>query len=465
MVARPSRGASLLRTSRMFSMPQPLRTPDSGVSLHNQSDTATKAFPLHLSVTTTEKSRANGDWGFKRPLPLRKTTKTSTPVLRIKQVDSIEAITDYASASDHTLTLEKFHEMGISVSAPVLRYEKRKEGRVSVFEESTDHTTTPSSHQDSHAKARRWKFNGPWLASLSEDEFQTFLKKVVRSRKAEFRELLRQRRADELSNAAAQKAMNIGETPPPRLSASDVTDEELTEYIRALRADRHSLYEIITEFLDLAPVAPPQTSTNMWANSLDGTLPPVNPYAQDGPPITHPSAGLSYLRTSAYVENHPIYGPQKQHSPVLSRILSPQRGPDGPKLGIGGFVTDIPPGTTSFVHRYRDYDARSKVQGLSTFDPSIPGGASVYLTPHSARVSSSGNVIVKVDETSPEAQLVQKELVGTGEIYFEKPKEPAASSEAAQHRRRPFEYRQAYRRPASGIRNVVGSSESYGLGR
>lgn len=466
MVARPSRGASLLRSSRMFSMPQPLRTTDSGVRLHNQSDTATKAFPLHLSVTTTEKSRAKGDWGFKRPLPLRKTTKTSTPVLRIKQVDSIEAVTDYASASDHSLTLEKFHEMGIAVSSPMLKYEKRKEGRVSVFEEGTDYTTGPTSHQDNQVKARRWKFNGPWLASLSEDEFQAFLKKAVRSRKTEFRELLRERRADELSNAAAQKAMNAGETPPPRLTTSDVSDEELTEYIRALRADRHSLYEIITEFLDLAPVAPPQASTNVWTNNgYDVPLPPVNPYAQDGPPITHPSAGLSYLRTSAYVENHPIYGPQKQHSPVLSRILSPQRGPEAPKLGIGGFVTDIPSGTMSFAHRYRDYDAQTKAQGLSTFDPSIPGGASMYLTPHNARISSSGNVIVKVDDTTPEAQLVQKELAGTGEIYFAKPKEPAAGGEATQHRRRPSEYRQSYRRFAPGGRNFAGSSESYGLDR
>ena len=452
----------------MFSMPQPLRTPDNGLKLHNQSNTATKPFPIHLSVTTTEKSRVYGDWGFKRSLPLRKTTKTSTPVVRIKQVDSIEAITDYASASDHSLTLEKFHEMGMAVSAPVLRYEKKKEGRVSVFEENTDRTTMPTTQDDSTAKVKRWKFNGPWLASLSDDEFQRFLKNQVRGRKTEFREVLRHRRAEELSHAAAQKAMNVGETPPPRMSSRDVSDADLTEYIRTLRFDRNTLYEIITEFLDLAPVAPPQTSTNMWANSLDGTLPPVNPYAQDGPPITHPSAGLSYLRTSAYVTNHPIYGPQKQHTPVLSRILSPQRGPDSPKLGVGGFVTNVPPGTTSFVHRYRDYDARSKVQGLSIFDPSIPGGASVYTVPHSAKVTPKGHVVLKVDEATPEAQLVQKEMAGTGEIYFEKPKEPVANDEAAPtetRRRRPSEHRQPYRKSSSGTRNVVGSSENYGLDR
>lgn len=465
MVARPSRGASLLRSSRMFSMPQPLRSLDSGTTVHNHSDTATTPFPIHLSVTTTEKSRANGDWGFKRALPLRKTTKSSTPVMRIKQVDSIEAVTDYASASDHSLTLEKFHEMGLAVSAPVVRYEKKKEGRVSVFEEASDRTSKPTEQLNSTVNAKRWKFNGPWLASLTEDEFQRFLKKEVRSRRTEFRELLRQHRAEELSQAATQRAMNAGEEPPPRLSPSDISEEDLTEHIRSLRVDRNALYEIITGFLDLAPVAPPQTSTNMWANSLDGTLPPVNPYAQDGPPITHPSAGLSYLRTSAYVENHPIYGPQKQHSPVLSRILSPQRGPEPPKLGMGGFVVTTPPGTTSFAHRYRDFDSRNKVQGLSTFDPSIPGGAAMYLVPHSAKISSGGNVVVKADEATPEAQLVQKEIVGAGDIYFE-PRDPAPAPEAtAPQEGRPSEPRQRFSRLAPGGRKVFGSSESYGLER
>ncbi|SPO05820.1 uncharacterized protein DNG_08507 [Cephalotrichum gorgonifer] len=465
MAARPSRGASLLRTSRMFSMPQPLRGSESGLGLHRQPKTATTAFPLHLSVTTPETSRSTGDWGFKRPLPLRQTTKSSTPFVRVKQVDSIEAITDYGSAAGHTLTLEKFHEMNMPVSAPVLRYEKQKEGKVSVFEESSDRTVSPAS-LDTNSKSRRWKFDGPWLAGLSEEEFARFLKKKVRSRRAEFRQFLHQRRADELSHAASQKAMDLGADQPPRLSPSDISDEQLSEYIRSLRADRGALYALITQFLDLAPIAAPQTSTNVWTNSLSETLPVVNPYAQGGPPICHPSAGLSYLRTSSFVENHPLYGPQKQHSPVLSRILSPQRGPESPKLGMGGFVTEVPPGTTSFFHRYRDYDAQSKVQGLASFDPTISGGASVYLVPQSAKVSWNGKVTVKVDEATAEAQLVKKELSGNAEIYGEKKRAPREdlgvrdmSGDRLLHPRR------TSRRPYFGGKSVLGSSKSYGLER
>ncbi|PKS08852.1 hypothetical protein jhhlp_003463 [Lomentospora prolificans] len=467
MAARPSRGASLLRTSRMFSMPKPLRVPDSGLGLHNHSDSATTPFPLHLSITTPETSRNAGDWGLKRPLPLRQTTKSSTPVVRVKQVDSIEAVTDYASASDHALTLEKFHEMNIAVSAPVLRYEKQKEGKVSVFEESSDRTTTQST-TNSNATSKRWKFAGPWLASMSEEQFNSYLSKRVKPRRAEFREFLRQRRADELSQIASQKALDSGEAPPPRISAGSISDADLTDYIRSLRSDRTALYWLVSQFLDLAPIAPPQTSTNVWANSLNGSLPLINPYAQEGPPICHPSAGISYLRTSAFVENHPIYGPQKQHSPVLSRILSPQRGPEGPKLGIGGFVANVPPGTTSFFHRFRDYDARSKVQGLSVFDPTVPGGASVYLIPQAARVLWNGSVVIKVDEATAETQLVKKELSGNADIYNE-PRRAASSSESSKGKgrdarvQRLLEPRQANKRPYFGDKSVVGSSKSYGL--
>ena len=449
----------------MFSMPQPLRVPDSGLGLHKLSDSATTPFPLHLSITTPETSRIVGDWGLKRPLPLRQTTKSSTPVVRVKQVDSIESVTDYASASDHALTVEKFHEMNIAVSTPVLRHEKQKEGKRSVFEDASDQTT-PQSTADGNANSKRWKFAGPWLASMSEEQFNNYIKKRVRSRRAEFREFLRQRRADELSHAASQKALDQGEAPPPRTSSSDISDSDLTDYIRSLRADRSTLYWLVSQFLDLAPIAPPQSSTNVWANGVNGSLHPVNPYAQEGPPVCHPSAGISYLRTSAFVENHALYGPQKQHSPVLSRILTPQRGPEGPKLGIGGFVANVPPGSTSFIHRFRDYDARNKVQGLSVFDPSIPGGASVYLIPQAARVLWNGSVVIKVDEATAETQLVKKELSGNAEIYME-PRRAPASHEPSKGRdnrvQRLLEPRQANKRPYFGDRSVLGSSKSYGL--
>lgn len=449
----------------MFSVPKPLKIPDSGLGLHNHSASATTPFPLHLSVTTPDTSKNNGDWGFKRPLPLRQTTKSSTPVVRVKQVDSIEAITDYASASDHSLTLDKFHEMNVAISAPVLRYEKHKEGKISVFEDSSDKTTMDHS-LDGAPNSRKWKFAGPWLASMSEEQFSSYIDKRVRSRRLEFRDFLRQRRADDLSRMASQAALDSGVTPPSRATTSDVSDADLADYIRSLRADRTALYWLVSRFLDLAPVAPPQTSANVWANSLNGSLPLTNPYAQEGPPICHPSAGISYLRTSSFLENHPLYGPQKQHSPVLSRILSPQRGPEGPKLGIGGFVTNVPPGTTSFFHRFRDYDARSKVQGLSVFDPSVIGGASVYLIPQAARVLWNGSVVVKVDEAAAETQLIKREFTGRASIYTEKRGAPGVgdSSNRKDYRvQRSPESKQPTKRPYFGDKSVLGSSKTYGL--
>ncbi|CAI4217059.1 unnamed protein product [Parascedosporium putredinis] len=360
MAARPSRGASLLRTSRMFSVPKPLKIPDSGLGLHNHSASATTPFPLHLSVTTPDTSKNNGDWGFKRPLPLRQTTKSSTPVVRVKQVDSIEAITDYASASDHSLTLDKFHEMNVAISAPVLRYEKHKEGKISVFEDSSDKTTMDHS-LDGAPNSRKWKFAGPWLASMSEEQFSSYIDKRVRSRRLEFRDFLRQRRADDLSRMASQAALDSGVTP-----------------------------------------------------------------------ISGHNLGC----------------------------------PEGPKLGIGGFVTNVPPGTTSFFHRFRDYDARSKVQGLSVFDPSVIGGASVYLIPQAARVLWNGSVVVKVDEAAAETQLIKREFTGRASIYTEKRGAPGVgdSSNRKDYRvQRSPESKQPTKRPYFGDKSVLGSSKTYGL--
>lgn len=57
---------------------------------------------------------ARGDWGLKRPLPSRSyLVQVSDPVLRVKQLDTIEHVTDFDSAADHVRTREKWQEMGV----------------------------------------------------------------------------------------------------------------------------------------------------------------------------------------------------------------------------------------------------------------------------------------------------------------------------------------------------------------
>src|SRR5690554_1357851 len=105
-----SPGGALLRASRMFSVPAPLQRPVSELAstVTFNSDSATLPHPTQLSISTPPSSLSKGDWGFKRNLPLRSTTKTSTPVIRISAVDTYEHITEFGSAADHTLTLRKW---------------------------------------------------------------------------------------------------------------------------------------------------------------------------------------------------------------------------------------------------------------------------------------------------------------------------------------------------------------------
>jgi hypothetical protein len=471
MASRVSPGGALLRTSRMFSIPKPIPAPPSDT--HNgpraPSPSATTSFPQHLSITTPSSSRIAGDWGFKRPFPLSSTNKSSTPLIRVKQIDTIEHVTDFASSSDHALSLEKFQELNLSITMPSRNQTRifgTNVGEKSVFEEDSDFTALP---RDGGAglDSKRWKFSGPWLAGLTEGEFIRFLKKKVRNRRSEFRLFLKGKLAAEMTANQTRQALDRGQDVPAKIRATDISEQDLTVYLRRLRSDRITLYGFVSEFLDLAPLSPP---TSLDLRSIPGgatrELKPPNPYAEEGPPITHPSAGLSYLRTTSVVENHPIYGPQQKRSPVLARILSPRQKIASAKLGVGGFVTDTPQGDTAF--NVRSFRGRKEaIPGVNAFDPDIEGGAKVYVSPVTAKVKASGNVIIDVGEADPVATLIHKEMTGKASIY-------QTESQSTQSVKTSANFKLSKQREAAtssatepqafveGI-DLVSSSKSYGL--
>ncbi|GKT47318.1 uncharacterized protein ColSpa_07499 [Colletotrichum spaethianum] len=456
MSARLSPGGALLRSSRMFSVPKPLSKPggEAAAIARFASPTATAPFPTHQSITTTESSRVLGDWGFKRSLPLRSTTKSSTPVVRIKQIDCFENVTDYSSAADHTLSLQKFQELNLPISLPGTsrsRLGGLSIGAKSVFEDDGDFTSVEPGREN---EEKRWKFKGPWLAGLTEGEFNRFLRKSVRNKREAFRTFLKKRIATELTAAEHQKSLDAGKDMPQQVLAQDVTEEQLTEYLRKLRSDRITLYSLVSEFLDLAPLNPP-SSLSEFGKSAEGTKRP-SLYAENGPPISHPSGGISYLRTAAFAENHPVYGPQAHQTPVLARIVAPRSGPSNAKLGVGGFITETPQGDTAFNQR-SFLGRKSGIAGVASFDPDINGGAKAYVQPTSARMDSSGLMQITVSEANEEAQLISKEMVGKAKIYNDKTK---AEGSAGQDRRPLVRTVRAAQQPD---KMVVGSSKSYGL--
>lgn len=513
-----SPGAALLRTSRLFSLPAPLPPAPSDMSDSSKrtSNTATTPFPTMQAITTPRAARKRGDWGVKRALPSKAANATSQPSVRIRELDSFENVTDYASATDHAVTLRKWQALGIPITAQTDAEQRQHLAGRSVFEESADITAIDAASRHT-AKDKRWKFAGPWLAGLTEGAFQTYLSKQVRTRRSEFHEFLREQLAVDRNAAAAAAAASAtpegaAESPTSApdaaaagtIAAADIGEAELTDYLRILRHDRPLLFRLVGKFLDLAPVEPSERFfQNLARSTLGGGagsdfLSPLtsgriassptslsaaaaaassssaatgNPWTQDGPPITHPSAGLSYLRSNAYLDNHPLYGPQKSHAPVDARVVMPRAsvGSWSAKLGVAGFVTENPYGDTAYANTRQSTvfgqrgSAANKAHhpALNSIDPALHGGAKMPVRVAAAKINAQGRVVLSVAEADPEAVLVQRELEGRETLHGE-PSRLQSTRAESQPRRLPL----GLGRTASAATSpVFGSPKNYGLGQ
>lgn len=383
---RLSPTGTLLRNSRLFSLPPPL--PHSSQNLiaarRFDSETATLPYPTQAAIETTPASLARGDWGLKRSLPLKSTARTSTPIIRIGDVDSINHITDFESAADHALNLKKWQEMGLPVSKADPPREKMSDvdrrGRAllphrSVFESSEDNTGAESSS----LQRGRWKYEGPWLAGQTQGEFEVYAERTIRERREDFREFLRKRHAQKETRDRRRRAIDEGE--PASTEPATISDDQLEIHIKDLRTDEATLFSLIEEFLDL-PSKPGEAGK--WSATAEG------------PPTTHPSAGLSYLRTHAHTLNHPVYGPQRDEKPLQGRVLATQ-SPSRPSaiIGVGGIVAE---------DNRAKAPAGARTEGVNSFEPDIPGGARVSVKPERITIDSQGKI--KLQITRADSKLV-----------------------------------------------------------
>lgn len=448
-------------------MPAPIPAPpgDYSFATKHYSPTATINHPTHLTVTTTSSSRVNGDWGFKRPLPLKTTTNTTYPLVRVRQVDSTEHVTDFQSASDHTITLLKFQELNLPISVPPAgssAYETESYTRnpKSVFEEDSD-VTALDEQQKVELANKRWKFTGPWLAGMTDGDFSKFLEKKVRGRRPEFRAFLKETLAAEMTADRMQKAREAGDaTEPPKISPGEITDAQLTNYLRELRQERMTLYNLVSRFLDLAPIALAVEYRLLGSLALGKPkeLSRGSPYGANGPPITHPSAGISYLRTRNFQENHPLYGPQKHHLPVEARVLKPTNLSTHnfmPTIGVAGFVGSTLAQDTSF----NAAKLRNSKFGKALRDIELDkyGGSKVYVQPTKATVDSCGNVCITIGEADSQAEEVKKEMEGKSNV-FEDELKALREPEVPLNPRRPSI---TFSAPPGS--RVTGSASSYGF--
>ncbi|KAF7511517.1 hypothetical protein GJ744_004105 [Endocarpon pusillum] len=366
--ARLSPAASVLRNSRLFSIPPTLNPPTSLTS-----DTATQPYPTHAAIETPPSSWDRGDWGFKRSLPLKSTTRTGTTTIRVRKgIDSAEHITDFESAGDHVLTLRKWKELNLP-----LRFMKKhnRDDNTSVFEAKLDNIS--SSASSTH---RRWRYDGPWLAGQPGWEFDALLKRV-RARKVEFKQYVRARLSTERTMSRRQEAIAAGQDLNE--GRVGISDEDFDEHIRYLRATPSAFGPLIAEFLDL-PEGP--KGTEEAASPKDGfsygrTTVAAETYSEAGPPRTHPSAGLSYYRSGAHISNHPTYGPQQFNAPVVARVLKPTIRRRMGDVGVAGFV--IPPRSASLLLDTKPWQP-------------VPGGLKMVVRPTTAAIGSDGRVMLIV---------------------------------------------------------------------
>lgn len=186
---------------------------------------------------------------------------------------------------------------------------------------------------------RRWRYDGPWLAGQTGMEFDALLKKI-KNRRAEFRDFLRARLNADRNRQRRHEAMEEGEKMGSE-ELEPVTDKEFEQHIRYLRATPSAFGPLIAEFLDL-PEGPSELNAPGLEEkrfSYGRSTVADDAYKESGPPLTHPSAGVSYLRSGAHLSNHPIYGPQLLPPPLTGRVLRPsnarRRNAD---IGVAGVV-------------------------------------------------------------------------------------------------------------------------------
>jgi len=357
----------------------------------------------------------------------------------VESIDTYEHITEFGSAADHSLTVQKWQEMGVPLTTPSVkrvgtgamtsqldfgRYEDSAMGsQKSVFEDDID-STVPAQDGLKKDDDARWKFEGPWLAGLNEGDFITYVSKVVRRKKPEFQKFLREACAIAATQEIRASAREEGNTSEP-IQASDITDEQLDSYVKYLRSNNIQLNSLIRQFLGLPPSPNPTPADLLRSFNEDGITTPTikmsdmapttnSPYAETGPPATHPSAGLAYSRTSSYLFNHPKFGPQKTKPPVQARVVMPKNaaGLFAPLLGVGGFAVDVPYGNQSFKTNKKNMNNRGnsrieEVPGLTNIQPDVVGGSKVWVQPMSASIDPKGKVVLKVMAADEEAVAVK----------------------------------------------------------
>lgn len=262
----------------------------------------------------------------------------------------------------------------------------------------------------------RWKFEGPHLPSMPQAEFDRYLRRIVESpeMRKQFREFLlvvrtQNKRIKEIERlrkeAGFDEKSKEDNDKLDKLCEIGNADEEVDQFMLELR-DRNDdlsaeLSRLIGEFFDLPPF--PKNKILSSGMNLAAAL---SEEGDPNPPPVHPSAGLSYLKTGAFMENHPIHGPQIDRAPVQARVLRPREASTGQfesaVLGVGGFTArDIT------AKNFRLTDLESNGNKGRNWDFENPDANKMWINPLYAFVDSVGKIKMRILYPEKEAVAVK----------------------------------------------------------
>lgn len=269
-----------------------------------------------------------------------------------------------------------------------------------MFEKDIDNTDRTV---DSDPAKRRWKHSGPWIAGMTEGDFKTYIKREIRDKKGEFNDYLVSHIRNRAEADRRRELEAKGQEPG---DSAVVSEEDIADRMKALRdgLDRGSAEEpldselsnLIREYLDL----PPLHAGTSEKGKYDKFFQSAGEQTQVEPPTTHASAGLSYLRSNAYLQNHPVLGPQSSHIPVQARVLQPKNvgggGSNTARLGVAGVAVNY------------SRTERGKETGIDFLDPEAEGGTKIWVVPKRAHIDSRGRIQLDVDRADSVTEQVHQ---------------------------------------------------------
>lgn len=275
--------ANLLRNSRLFSLPKPLPKPlvstAMGAGIAKASETATLPYPTHQAIATTKASLARGDWGLKRNLPSKSyLVQVSDPVLRIKQLDTIEHVTDFDSAADHVRTRQKWEEMGVPMMKGMTQmrdYDLSGTPPGGAFEVRDDTTSYDTNIGLDEA--------GLYLKALKDNKKAPDTKEALVAQRRERRDAIAKQRSEQRRAFNATWAEKL-EAKKAEWSSQNLSEKEQFKSLRAFRKQEKAAINAFKKDLDASTsTSRPLPFSPFTPPAIDGRVHNTKRWKHEGP--------------------------------------------------------------------------------------------------------------------------------------------------------------------------------------